>query len=436
MPDELLLNPLTFNDFLQTALDAGFDAAIGWDMPVYIDVPREESWKNLRKSLELTETLAEHIPTIPLSKGVDREQIDYCVTTLKNMGFSSAALHASEYVYYYRTDPLARKLMHTHLEYLTRSFDEVLVIGALHPIILKILERRYTGLRHASATWQTRAEKLEALTYTGFIDLKRRDIVCHCPACKGNPLTMRWRDDYRRLEDHNLAASAMLAHRQPFPLRAYDYVAQGRTIIAADIHLGEPGTRLNELSNLILEEKAKNTILLGDTLNPSGKIGLHQLYSLFYAPRMTGSSILLLKGDTDANPSQITALVEKLLRETTSTPIDHPLHDTYTRDALWLHRLYRAAPKTATVILPGGAKAVLTHRLADTPDEAVRKARALKRSRGADIAIAAHLHTALALPHEGIYLLPPCTGSQDPYLALLVEEDGEISLEEWEKWKR
>ena len=436
MPDELLLNPHTFQDFLQTALNAGFDAAIGWDMPVYVDDPREENWRNIEKSLELTQRLAEHIPTLPLSKGADRDQIQYYTSRLKHMGFHAAALHASEYVYYYRSDPLARKLMHMHLQHLTRSFEEVLVIGAVHPIITKILATRYTGLKHASATWQTRTQDLTALAYTTTIDLKHKDMVCYCPACKGKPLTMRGKNDHQRLIDHNLAASSLIVHRQPFSLVTYDYIAQGKTLLAADIHLGENGSRIDELSNLIWSENIKDIVLVGDIVNPHAHIELQELHSLFYAPKIADSNIFIIRGDIDSSQVAITALAEQLLRQNRKNPIDHPLYQAATKETLWLHRLYRRAPTTARILLSDGKKALLTHRLAETTNESLRKALALKKRHGTDLVIAAHLHKTLALPREGVYLLPPSTGSQDPYLALLAEKDGTLHLEEWEEWKR
>ncbi|RLI12510.1 hypothetical protein DRO33_02555 [Candidatus Bathyarchaeota archaeon] len=74
MPDEMLEDPSTFRGFVEAAR-RGFDAVVGWDAPVEVDIPEEESWRILVACLELTARLALELdaPVVPLSKGASEE---------------------------------------------------------------------------------------------------------------------------------------------------------------------------------------------------------------------------------------------------------------------------------------------------------------------------------------------------------------------------
>jgi len=83
MPDRLLLRDEIFDLFYRVALLGGFDAVIGWDMPVYLDLPLRVSWVNLLKALNFTFKLCKlPIPVIGLLKGNSHSQIRFYLNNL------------------------------------------------------------------------------------------------------------------------------------------------------------------------------------------------------------------------------------------------------------------------------------------------------------------------------------------------------------------
>lgn len=57
MPDQLLLNTNTLEDFEKTARALDFEAILAWGMPVYVDVARRTGMASLEKSLEAIKEL-------------------------------------------------------------------------------------------------------------------------------------------------------------------------------------------------------------------------------------------------------------------------------------------------------------------------------------------------------------------------------------------
>ena len=94
-------------------------------MPVEVDIPEEESWRNLIACLELTARLALELdaPVIPLSKGASEEQAEAYVRALSKLGFRTVALHASEYAQALFREGLARRLLDAHLRLLDEHAD-------------------------------------------------------------------------------------------------------------------------------------------------------------------------------------------------------------------------------------------------------------------------------------------------------------------------
>ena len=97
MPDEYLERPETLEYFVKYAEEVGFDYILAWDLPTYLD-DKEESWRNMRKSIEVIDGLRRRFKVIPLVKDAYPEQKRYACEELIEMGLEYAAIPGSPYL--------------------------------------------------------------------------------------------------------------------------------------------------------------------------------------------------------------------------------------------------------------------------------------------------------------------------------------------------
>jgi len=135
MPDDIITQEGAFYYYLGILDGLKFDGAIGWDSPVYVDIPLYDSWVNLLMGLKLTHELADWgIPVYGLAKGNVENQIRYSVETLSRIGITSMALHASEYMMVHKEDSTVLQILYTYFGYLSKLGDD-------QSISLTILQR-------------------------------------------------------------------------------------------------------------------------------------------------------------------------------------------------------------------------------------------------------------------------------------------------------
>ena len=431
MPDELLTRRETFTRFVETA-NLGFDAAVGWDMPVEIDIPEEEQRRNLEQCLEMTAELAARleIPVIPLSKGATPQQADQYTAALAELGFKQAALHATEYLVAYRWDPLARRLLHAHLELLNSRFKRVLVIGALSPTAYRIV-RRYDRARnsYAGAAWLIDAQRGRAYAGWRKVNLKRKTLSL--PGAR-----LEHPRDEAAIMVHNLDHALRIVHNQLQDIYAGlwdpDAVLPGRTVIAGDLHAGARGAMVEEFLQTLRSEHPDNVVLMGDIFDLATGSQIHlDAVKIFGELAQLDPQIVAVWGDAELSPEGYNNTMHNFLDALDAW------RRLPTRQPLLFHmaslvQYMTAARRTALLDTPAG-KIVVRHYLEgpNTPEAQARAAQALEEELGPTWLITGHTHHAWINPatrtaNAGCWTKRGKAPTPGTYI--VVEPDGALEL--------
>ena len=433
MPDELLLDPSTFSEFVDAA-GRGFGAVVGWDMPVEVDIPLEESWRNLvaclRRTLELAARL--DVPVIPLSKGVCEEQVRAYLGALERLGFRVAALHASEYAWRLFEEGLARRLLDLHLREMLERFEQVLVIGVLSPDRLRYVMERYDSpkVSYSGISWLLDAKEGYAYARWSRVDLKRKSLVVR--SGRGvEVLEYPWK--VREIASHNLDYVLNVvrgARRERGEL--HDLALAGRTLVVSDVHLGVPESMREEFLKALRAEDPENVIFLGDTFDlVRGYELVVDVVNLFGELAWVSPRILVVRGDDDQQFSKVLEVMDDgLLYMSSSRILPRPRRPT-NYHLLAFYKFYRFALDDAVVMLPSGETAYMLHghRLGRGVEAVLSEVRKLGDRLRSDWVFVAHTHKPL-LDRKLKVANPGCwlKSIEGAGSYIVIEKDGSIEL--------
>ena len=356
MPDEML-NDETFNLFLEVAIRGGFYGVIGWDMPVYADVSLDESWSNLVISIDKTLEFARSgINTIPLAKGVNREQIETGLDTYVKAGFKTIALHISDYIYAYRSDPLARRLFYIFLRELYKRFENILLVGISSPYNIRKVMRRYPRkMFYAGRGWYISG--LKGLAYTSYrtIDLEKKSIVCSCQSCQNKPLTFS--EDTYNIIRHNLYMVNNIFHGISPDIEVLDIVLQGRTLVLSDIHIGLPHSRVRDAERLIVKLRPDNIVFLGDIIDFDNRQYPNENTAIFEAINIVNPRVFAgVRGEAED-----TRRLYSVLDNAVGIGFESNYQAPYLLGFITLYKYYRVIKPQLTAYLPDNTRAVFIH---------------------------------------------------------------------------
>jgi len=261
MPDHLLVKSENLEKFMEAATKGGFDAVLGWDTPVYEDIPLYDSWTNLLMGIKLTrQLLGTGIPVIPLAKGNNQRQIAFSIDNLARMGFRDMALHASEYLYSWKRDPGARQILYQYSGELMRKAEMVLLLGATSPQAMGFAKNAFPDwhkMRIAGFSWYLDAvnHRLYAQDSPNeILDSRGSFVECGCETCRANG-ARRLAEDVLVRAAHNIECSTAIATGKQLPkTTAYDLVIgeNAKALIAGDMHIGTEGSLYTDFLALLI----------------------------------------------------------------------------------------------------------------------------------------------------------------------------------------
>ena len=404
MPDELLLREGTFEGFVKALEGGDFSATIAWDVPAEIDLPREVVEENIRESLRKLEELKEiGFKVLPLVKGNRLEEIRRSIEGIKALGYEEAALHASEYAWVLREDPLARSILDTYLGLLPRYFERVLLIGVLRPDVLEYVARRYRGdrrrLYYAGLSWWLAARERKAYGSGRVVDLKEKAAKLE----SGEVLTHRSRiDDLAR---HNLSYAVGKAEGLEVEVEAYDAYVELPALVVSDAHAGTIESLLEQAAELVEAVAPKTLVLLGDMFDyEKGDVSLYHAIVLFSAAEKA-AELVAVRGECEVGAGLCPhrRFIETMDRmvfgdEAWTAPLEQRFR--LQRFILWFYKYNRVAREEVLAITPSGTKLLFVHGHQLGPryqslDEVVRRARIKRGLHGAYWIILGHFHRIL-----------------------------------------
>ena len=407
MPDKLLLDPKTLEEFKKTARTLGFDALLAWDMPVYIDAPEERAWRNLEKSLQAIEALkTEGYSIIPLVKGNTYKQILHSASRIAELGYNAVALHVTEYMQAIAgQDYKARAILSMHLDILYRLFDTILLVGALTPTAIRYIDKnwphRSQKLAFAGLSWLLDAKRKRAYTAKRVHSLLEKTVK----PPKQQPLTHN--TPTPEIAEHNLSRATMAAKKQKNIDRVYDAYTEPPILVIADIHLGRPDACIQAAIQTAKETRPKTLVLLGDIYDLHHEITLHHIAMLHSLASMAETTITLI-GDAEQPGTSHRRLIETLdrlaLQDKPWTAPPEPPEPAHSH-ILSFYRYLRTARQEATTILPDGTTIAYTH--GHTLQEkdirlTAKRAQLFRLRKKADHAVIAHLHKPRQYPELGV----------------------------------
>lgn len=288
MPDKLVVSGDVWDLFFHTALIGGFDAVIGWDVPVYFDMPLHVSWVNLVKGLELTYWLHRlDLPVIALIKGNTPNQVKFSLDILQCMGFKNYALHASEYLIRLKFDSYARNVLYKIAGEVDDWVESLFVIGALKPESLRLICDVFMGIENLSFggfSYFLDAKDFRLYLDEGVIDVSSRFLDCGCPICsRFNSKGLIENVNLRAA--HNLyQLKSMLSGGFMYQGEIYDLiVSEGETtLLISNVHGWTIESRFDEFINFIYKISPTHLVLLGDIFDfKYGALSISQLESFF-----------------------------------------------------------------------------------------------------------------------------------------------------------
>jgi len=412
MPDKYLVEDEVFKQFINVAVRGGFDAVIGWDVPVYIDYPKYYSWINLLKGLELTYELCKTgIPVIALLKGNNTNQISFSINMLMKMGVKNYGLHATEYMYWFKVDPQARTSLYKYGEEVRGRIDNLLVIGALNPSHLKLVQEVFSSIEKLSIagySYYLDAEKFKAYFPGRTVDVKWTMVECKCPICKSHP-PLKLSESIELRTRHNLNyLKTLLNGGKAYPYEVYDLILSKdeTALIASDIHIGTPESMFKQFIDKVKIEKPNHLILLGDIFDLRyGDITLHEVAVFFSTLASINCYVHVVSGCCDSNLNSLLKVMDKLAFEGKYAPATYKkiklASDIFLKEYfLNFYRFYRQAREKLTIKLPNQITMTLIHghQVVENPKEKleniVELLREYKQTLETDWLVIGHIHRA------------------------------------------
>ena len=451
MRDDMLIKDEIYRLFMDVARRGGFNAVIGWDAPVYIDIPLYNSWINMLKGLELTYKLREiGIPIIGLAKGNNANQIAFSISKLIEMGISNIALHASEYLIQARIDAQARNILYTYANELRkRNVKSLLAIGAAKPTSITLIKRIFTEIPQlsiAGLSWYLDAKKDRIYIDKREIKLIDKLVDCPCPSCReADPIDI-YEDDLLKAK-HNLNYIRAMLTSTPTPEpEIHDLVLKrGKAIVVSDIHAWTPESLLAECMDLLKIEKPKYIIFLGDTFDlANGNPTLRETSIFFGTLRQLKSHVYAIEGCSDSKEYLISALDKLIINY--EKPLRYYVKD-LGREMIMrenftdLYKFYRFAKEKMIIKLRDDTKILLEHGHQYLKRTGIDITSILERKRreyNVDWLIVGHLHKAFIdqekhVASPGCWQTPPqhlqgLVTRKDIGKTIIIESTGEIQL--------
>ena len=444
MPDDMLLDPRTFEDFVEVYEGGGFCAAIAWDVPAEIDLPKEEVLRNIDLSIEKIRELRElGINVVPLVKGNRIDEIKRSVTGIKELGYSEVALHASEYVAEFERLE-ARAIFDLYLSLLPRYFDRVLLLGTLRPGVVKYVLSRHGHLVKngricfAGLSWWLDASRYKA--YGGGRALRLLDYAMRTE--DGGVLTHRV--STRDLAKHNIRSLTRLLRGEELEVELYDTFLEPPILAISDIHIGTPESMMEEAVDLIRRIRPKTLALLGDIFDYTGEVQLYHV-AAFFSSIEEVNNVVVVRGDAEEGTKL--RPYEGFLRTMDALvfgeePWTSPLRQRFRvqRYVLWFYKYNRIMRGQVRALLPSGKSVLLIHghqigSYSLPRDEILRKARLKKVVHEADWILLGHFHRPLLSLENGVIVLGAWQrqtetmekiGFQPSRSAVLIDEDERV----------
>ncbi|MCS7365746.1 MAG: metallophosphoesterase family protein, partial [archaeon GB-1867-035] len=458
MPDELIVSGDVFDLFVRAAVAGCFDGVIGWDVPVYFDMPLYYSWVNLVKGLELTYRLCElDVPVIALVKGNTPNQIRFSLDTLERIGFRNYGLHASEYLQRFRFDARSRNILYRYADELGGRVDNLLVIGALRPDSLKFIHEIFSSVRNLSVCGLS--YYLDARDYRLYLrgrvmNVSRKFLRCSCPGC-GGVGGRRLLEDLELRVRHNLVQLKCLADGGTmYEGELYDLVVgEGeRAVFVSDLHIWTVESRFERFLQFLGECRPDHLVLLGDVFDfRFGRPSIQPVKAFFNAVRRVGCTVHLVGGCCDGDVNSFLRALDKLAFQNVPPSLIYTAKknepggiDVRSKVLLDFYRFYRLVKDELMVKLPDDSVllAFHGHKLVENPREKLEVARKLMTEyrvfRGVDWLVMGHIHRAFidydnGLAGTGCWQIPPrhlegVVSKDDLFRAVLVDGDGNVKL--------
>jgi len=456
MLDELLLDDEVFEKFIKIAKQGGFDAVIGWDVPVYLDIPLYYSWINLLMGLQLTYKLClEDLAVIGLLKGNTPKQISFSVNSLERMSVKSVALHASEYLVNFKFDPWARNIIYRYADEIQGKFKSLLVIGALRPSSIKFIREVFHRVKNLSIggfSYYLDAERFTLYLDEREVNVSGKFLKCNCPACEN----IRTRDLLENVgfrASHNLSqVKSMLNGGNAYSYELYDLVIEKgeSAVLISDIHIWTPQSLLEELLDFLEDLEPTHIIFLGDVFDLRwGSPELYQTTMFFKTLRKLKSYIFTVKGCCDSSDKNLLRAMDKLALQNTHTSniyrIERDVKEKLLEENLLnLYRFHRTAKEKLVIKLPDNQIIQIQHghKIVENPKtnmkQVIKTLRQYKSTVEADWLIIGHIHRAF-IDHEngiastGCWQLPPThllgtISKKDLKTAIIITPRGKIKL--------
>jgi len=409
MPDDIITQEAVFYHFLGLVDRLKFDAIIGWDSPVYVDIPLYDSWVNLLMGLKLTHELAERgIPVYGLAKGNLEKQIKFSVETLAKIGITSMALHASEYMMVRKEDSTVGQILNNYFGHLVELAQSVLIVGVLNPKWLSYMESSFPRgprMSYAGLSWFLDAERGLLYSDSSSIDATTKYVDCKCKICSGiKPVVLmtdadtRARHNLGYLIDHFVNPSSRLE------LTTYDLLLQEneKVLLVSDLHIWSGRALLDDFLDFLRDEKPAFIVFIGDIFNLKSRPDLPETCAFFETLRELGSLVFVVKGCSDSDQDEFLSASDELMISARPKPMLWSKEEkpAITQAYLDLYRFYRCAKDELNIKLANGAVIVAKHGHDIVEDvsssqkamvEQMAEARARERARWL---IMGHLHKA------------------------------------------
>jgi len=455
MPDHLLVKSEILEKFIEAATKGGFDAVLGWDTPVYEDIPLYDSWTNLLMGIKLTrQLLGTGIPVIPLAKGNNQRQIAFSIDNLVRMGFRDIALHASEYLYSWKRDPKSRQILYQYSGELMRKAETVLLLGATSPQALGFARNAFPDwhrMRMAGFSWYLDAvnHRLYARDSPNeILDSRGSFVECGCETCRSNG-ARRLAEDVSVRAAHNLGYSASKATGKQLPkTMAYDLVIgkDVKALIAGDLHIGTEGSLYTDFLDLLKAERPNALILLGNTFElDRGSIIQEDVKNFFETIRDIGATLVTVKGCRDSSQEDILKHVDRLAFAKGHKALAYRQPEgPDEKYALDFYKLHRMAKEALAIKLPNGKMMLASHGqdIVEERTVSLEEAKVVmlrhRRAKRADWLVIGHIHRAFVDGEKGIaspgsWQLPTpdlkgLVKKGDVMRAIIIGPSGEISL--------
>ena len=268
-PDEYVMSEAYFVDFLQFALQHGFDYIIAWDAPTYIDMPANISLKNTLYGIEqVRRSIKAGLPVVGLLNGSTREQYEKCADVLKSIDIEGVAVHVSEYLRY-RRDSHLMGLMWDALKIASSKFPRMLIIGATDPFLIRYpLKEACPESSISGLSWFIDAKHGIVYSAEGKVNAYEKDLLCSCPACSKKQQGALSRSTLDRAI-HNFSVVQDAMSGRGFPqVESVDIVHRKQKLgFVSDLHLGTKESLVFDFCDAMREEKPETLLFLGDTFD-------------------------------------------------------------------------------------------------------------------------------------------------------------------------